>query len=70
MRSATCKCDTGAMLDTGKGVATHTLGDGRSGSQISFSERLDDACRPWHLSPVVLSEVDVKWKTNITSERF
>ena len=29
-----------AMNDTGKGVATHSLGDGRSGSQVSFHEHL------------------------------
>ena len=56
----------GAMNDTRKGVATHTTGDGHSRSQVSFRERLDDACRPWQLSLVVLSEVDVIWITNIT----
>ena len=31
-----------AMNDTGKGVATHTLGDGHSRSQVSFHEHLDE----------------------------
>ena len=39
MRQANVTWD--AMNDTGKGVATHSLGDGRSGSQVSFHEHLD-----------------------------
>ena len=39
MRHANVTWD--AMNDTGKGVATHTLRDGHSGSQVSVHEHLD-----------------------------